>query len=173
MAGGRGGARSSACTSKSTARSVDAPVTFLEDGGCRIEIADTSLVARLVRRDGARVVLDLSDRIVSVGIVSTDDGLYMLHDGRSYSVALPDRAIEDGDAAGALAHITAPLPGKVVKVAVRSGEAVGRGATLVVLEAMKMELSVDAPREGVIDEVTVSEGDQVVEGAVLVTFASM
>ena len=121
---------------------------------------------------GARVVLDLSDRIVSIRIVSTDDGLYMLHDGRSYSVALPDRAVEDGDAAGALAHITAPLPGKVVKVAVRSGETVARGATLVVLEAMKMELSVDAPREGVIDEVMVSEGDQVVEGAVLATFAN-
>ena len=58
-------------------------------------------------------------------------------------------------------------------MAVRSGETVARGAALVVLEAMKMELSVDAPREGVIDEVMVSEGDQVVEGAVLVTFANM
>ena len=151
---------------------VEVPVAFLEDGGCRIGVADASFVARLVRRDGARVVLDLSDRIVSVRIVSTDDGLYMLHDGRSYSVALPDRAVEDGDAAGALASITAPLPGKVVKVAVRNGETVARGATLVVLEAMKMELSVDAPREGVIDEVMVSEGDQVVEGAVLATFAN-
>ena len=152
---------------------VGVPVAFLEDGGCRIGIADASFVARLVRRDGARVVLDLSDRIISIRIVSTDDGLYMLHDGRSYSVARPDRAVEDGDAAGALAHITAPLPGKVVKVAVRNGETVARGATLVVLEAMKMELSVDSPREGVIDEVTVAEGDQVVEGAVLATFAKM
>ena len=152
---------------------VEAKVTFMEGGGCRIGVADASLVARLVRRDGGRVVLDLSDRIISVRIVSTDDGLYMLHDGQSYSIALPDRAVEDGDAAGALAHITAPLPGKVVKVAVRNGETVARGATLVVLEAMKMELSVDSPREGVIDEVMVSEGDQVVEGAVLATFAKM
>ena len=152
---------------------VEVPVAFLEDGGCRIGVADTSLVARLVRRDGARVVLDLSERMVSVRVLSADDGLRVLHDGRTYSVALPDRAVEDGDAAGALAHVTAPLPGKIVKVAVRSGETVARGATLVVLEAMKMELSVDAPREGVVDEITVSEGDQVVEGAVLVTFANM
>ena len=152
---------------------VEVPVAFLEDGGCRIGVADASLVARLVRRDGARVVLDLSERMVSVRVHSADDGLRVLHDGRTYSVALPDRAVEDGDAAGALAHVTAPLPGKIVKVAVRSGETVARGATLVVLEAMKMELSVDAPREGVVDEITVSEGDQVVEGAVLVTFANM
>ena len=57
-------------------------------------------------------------------------------------------------------------------MAVRNGETVARGATLVVLEAMKMELSVDSPREGVIDEVMVAEGDQVVEGAVLATFAN-
>ena len=152
---------------------VEVPVAFLEDGSCRIGVADTSLVARLVRRDGARVVLDLSERMVSVRVLSADDGLRVLHDGRTYSVALPDRAVEDGDAAGALAHVTAPLPGKIVKVAVRSGETVARGATLVVLEAMKMELSVDAPREGIVDEITISEGDQVVEGAVLVTFANM
>ena len=158
---------------------IDAPVTFLEDGGWRIDNADGpdiaagTLVAKRVHRDGARVMLDLSDRIVSLRIVSAGDGLHVLHDGRTYSVALPDRSVEDGDTASALTHVTAPLPGKVVKVAVRSGETVERGAALVVLEAMKMELSVDAPREGVIDEVMVSEGDQVVEGAVLATFANM
>ena len=158
---------------------IEATVTFMEGSDCRIDNADGpdiaagTLVAKRVHRDGARVMLDLSDRIVSLRIVSAGDGLHVLHDGRTYSVALPDRAVEDGTAGSALAHVTAPLPGKVVKVAVRSGEAVGRGATLVVLEAMKMELSVDAPREGVIDEVMVSEGDQVVEGAVLATFANM
>ena len=148
---------------------VDVPVAFLEDGGCRIGIAATPLVARLVRREGARVLLDLSDRTVSMRIVPTDDGLYVLHDGRTHFVALHDRAVEDGNAAAALAHVTAPLPGRVVKVAVRSGETVVRGATLVVLEAMKMELGVEAPRGGRIEGVAVSEGDRVAEGAVLVT----
>ena len=150
---------------------VEMPVAFLENGGCRIGVADASLVARPVRRDGARVVLDLSDRIVSIRIVSTDDGLYVLHDGRTYSVALPDHAVEGADAVDAAAHVVAPLPGRVVKVAVRGGDTVRRGATVVVLEAMKMELGVEAPRGGRIDAVAVSEGDQVEEGAVLVTYA--
>ena len=150
---------------------VEATVRFMEDGGCRIEVGNVSLAVKLIRRDGALVVLDLSDRIVSARIVPADDELHVLYEGRTYSVSLPDRAVEDGDPGSALAHVTAPLPGKVVKVAVRSGETVERGATLVVLEAMKMELSVDAPRDGIIDEVAVSEGDQLVEGAVLVTFA--
>ena len=151
---------------------IEVLVTFLEDGGYRFDTAGTSLVAKVVHRDGARLVLDLSDRIAPIRVVSVGDGLHMLHDGRTYTVAPPDQAVEDGGDGSAPARVTAPLPGKIVKVAVRSGETVGRGATLVVLEAMKMELSVDAPREGVIDEVTVSEGDQVVEGAVLVTFAN-
>ena len=151
---------------------VEATVAFLGNGGCRIDHGNRLLVAKPIHRDGTRVVLELSDRIVSIRIVSAGNGLHVLYEGRTYSVSLPDRAVEDGDPGSALAHVTAPLPGKVVKVAVRSGEAVERGATLVVLEAMKMELSVDAPRQGIIDEVAVSEGDQVVESAVLVTFAA-
>ena len=124
-----------------------------------------------MRRDGARIVLDLSDRIVSVRVVSADDGLRVLHGGRTYSVALPDRAVEDGDAFDTTAHVVAPLPGRVVKVTVQAGDTVQRGATMVVLEAMKMELGVEAPRGGRIEEVAVSEGDRVAEGAVLVTYA--
>ena len=150
---------------------VEALVTFMEDGGTRIDAGSTSLTVRPVRRDGGRIVLDLADRIVPVRIVPAGTALYVLHDGRTYTVALPDHAVEDGETSSALVHVTAPLPGKVAKVSVQSGDTVERGATLVVLEAMKMELGVEAPRGGRIDEVAVSEGDQVVEGAVLVTFA--
>ena len=150
---------------------VEVVVAFLDDGGCRIGTADASFVARPVRRDGARVRLDLSDRTVSIRVVSADTGLHVLHDGRTYSVALPDRAAEDAGAADATTRVVAPLPGRVVKVAVRGGDTVRRGATMVVLEAMKMELGVEAPRGGRIEEVAVSEGDRVDEGAVLVTYA--
>ena len=150
---------------------MEALVTFMEGGGTRVDAGSTSLAARTVRRDGGRIVLDLGYRIVPVRIVPAGSGLYVIHDGRTYTVALPDRAVEDGEAVTASARVTAPLPGKVAKVSVRSGDTVERGATLVVLEAMKMELGIEAPCGGRIDEVAVSEGDQVVEGAVLVTFA--
>ena len=150
---------------------VEALVTFMEGGGTRIDAGSTSLTARPVRHDGGRIVLDLASRIAPIRIVPAGTGLYVIHDGRTYTVALPDHAVEDGETSSGLVHVTAPLPGRVAKVSVRSGDAVERGATLVVLEAMKMELGVEAPRGGRIDEVAVSEGDQVVEGAVLVTFA--
>ena len=150
---------------------VMALVAYQDAGTCRVDSGATSLVAKPLRRDRDRIDLDLADRVVSVRIVPDGAGMHLLHDGRTYSVALPHRAAEDGETAGALDHVTAPLPGKVVKTAVRGGDTVERGETLVVLEAMKMELTVEAPRDGVIDEVAVSEGDQVIEGAMLVTFA--
>ena len=152
---------------------VDAVVTFMKDGGTRIDAGSASLTVRTVRRDGGCVVLDLEDRIARVRVVPAGTGLHVLHDGRTCAVALSDHTVEDGETSSGLVHVTAPLPGRVAKVSVRSGDAVERGATLVVLEAMKMELGVEAPRGGRIDEVAVSEGDQVVEGAVLVTFADV
>ena len=152
---------------------VEGRVTFPEAGGCRVDVGNASLVARLLRRDGARITLDLSDRVISARLVPDGDRLHVVYDGRAYSVDLPDRTAEDDEAGGATLDVVAPLPGRIAKTAVRHGDAVRRGATLMVLEAMKMEIAVEAPRDGIIGAVTVSEGDQVVEGAVLVTFADV
>ncbi len=64
--------------------------------------------------------------------------------------------------------LMAPMPGKVVKVAVVSGQAVARGAVLLVLEAMKMEQTTVSPVAGTVKEVLVREGEQVTAGQVLV-----
>lgn len=59
-----------------------------------------------------------------------------------------------------------PLPGLVAAIPVKPGEAVARGQTLVVVEAMKTEHSLAAPFDGVVKAVMVSVGEQVDEGAV-------
>ncbi|HUL08543.1 MAG TPA: biotin/lipoyl-containing protein, partial [Candidatus Acidoferrum sp.] len=68
-------------------------------------------------------------------------------------------------------HLAAPMPGKVIQVAVKPGDQVKRGATLMVLEAMKMEHSIAAPMDGKIDRVFFKAGDLVEEGAELLAFA--
>ena len=62
----------------------------------------------------------------------------------------------------------APMPGKVVKVLVKDGQAVKSGQTLLVLEAMKMEQTTRSPADGVVKKVMVREGDQVTAGQILV-----
>ncbi len=67
--------------------------------------------------------------------------------------------------------LTAQMPGQVRDVLVSEGENVTRGQTLVVLEAMKMEIRVSAHEEGRITRVLVSKGDVVERGQVLVEMA--
>jgi glutaconyl-CoA/methylmalonyl-CoA decarboxylase subunit gamma len=62
--------------------------------------------------------------------------------------------------AGATA-IVPPMPGRVVEVRVREGEAVAKGATLLVVEAMKMRNEVAAPVDGVVQGLRVHEGSSV------------
>jgi 3-methylcrotonyl-CoA carboxylase alpha subunit len=59
------------------------------------------------------------------------------------------------------------MPGKIIAVAVKAGEAVTKGQKLLTLEAMKMEHSLVAPFDGIVAELNASEGAQVSEGALL------
>jgi biotin carboxyl carrier protein len=64
--------------------------------------------------------------------------------------------------------LTAPLPGKITHVAVRPGDAVRAGDTLVVIEAMKMENEFRAAAAGTVAEVRVQPGQAVNPGDVLI-----
>ncbi len=64
--------------------------------------------------------------------------------------------------------VTAPMPGKVVRVLVRPGQEVKEGEGLVVVEAMKMENELGSPKDGTVKEVFVQEGASVEGGAKLV-----
>lgn len=70
---------------------------------------------------------------------------------------------------GAGAPVKAPLPGVVAKVLVAAGQAVKKGETVLVLEAMKMENNINAECDGTVTAVHVNKGDSVREGAMLVT----
>jgi acetyl/propionyl-CoA carboxylase alpha subunit len=63
--------------------------------------------------------------------------------------------------------VTAPMTGTVAKVSVRDGESVEAGQTVVVLEAMKMEIAVEAPRTGRVTRIACAPGDLVQPGTVL------
>jgi acetyl/propionyl-CoA carboxylase alpha subunit len=75
-------------------------------------------------------------------------------------------------AGGGDGSVRAPMPGRIVQVAVSVGDRVVRGQTLIVLEAMKMEHALTAPFDGAVVELAASEGAQVSEGAPLARLAS-
>ena len=72
-------------------------------------------------------------------------------------------------AAGAGKAVTAPRPGVIIAVKVKVGDAVKAGQEVAVLEAMKMENSIEATHDGTVTAINVAKGDSVLEGAPIVT----
>ena len=72
-----------------------------------------------------------------------------------------DAAGHGSEPAGGAGTIGATMPGVVTDVLARPGQAVTRGDTLVVIEAMKMELPVKAPRDGRVSAIRCAVGDRV------------
>lgn len=75
---------------------------------------------------------------------------------------------ETDDTAGGL---TAPMPGKILSILVTEGDEVSKGTPLIIMEAMKMEHTIEAPRDGTVEEIFFAIGDQVTEGANLIGLA--
>jgi biotin carboxyl carrier protein len=67
---------------------------------------------------------------------------------------------EEGD-------LTAPMPGKIIKICAKTGDTVKSGDVLMVLEAMKMEHKIISPQNGTVEKLKFQEGDRVQQGEIL------
>lgn len=133
----------------------------------------------------------LGDRIVNVEVLQSKDGkLDMLIDGERVTahvssdnarrwVTVNGRTFvltrqsgsrkSGGGHQHAAGELTAPMPGQVRAVNVSEGEAVVKGQTLMVLEAMKMEIRIQAPMDGVVKSLAVKQGQTVEREQALIT----
>ncbi len=135
-----------------------------------------------VRIDGTAVEVSVSDaspgfRNLLIGATSHELGVE--HDGDAYRVPFPGASVvvalaEAARGSATLApreqgpsRLTAPMPGRIVRVLSSAGADVVAGQGLVVIEAMKMENELRAPRGGRLTELLVREGQAVEAGALL------
>jgi 3-methylcrotonyl-CoA carboxylase alpha subunit len=130
----------------------------------------------LAARYGDTVRATFDGNTISGAVGYDGSGVAVHFDGRTYEFRFADPpAIESaaGAHAGAAGdgRVTAPMPGKIVKVAVHEGDAVAERALLIVLEAMKMEHRIEAPAGAQVKAVLVKEGQIVAGGAPLVELA--
>jgi biotin carboxyl carrier protein len=84
--------------------------------------------------------------------------------GKTFSLAVPDTRAKRRGASGAGGDLTAQMPGQIVDVLVSEGDSVQAGQTLVILEAMKMEIRVTAPGDGRVRHLLVEKGAVVERG---------
>ncbi len=88
-------------------------------------------------------------------------------DGERWTLALND-PLANLDLDAASGSLSAPMPGRIVKLMVEPGATVTKGQALLILEAMKMEHTIVAPADGTVAAVHCGAGDQVLEGAELI-----
>ena len=137
---------------------------LLESGGSKRNVANASL------RDGT--LSANADGVTRRWQVSVDDGRVNVHDGERRQVYAHAPAFEYAVQGGASGdRVTAPMPGRIVVVKAKPGDVVVEGQELLVMEAMKMELTLRAPRGGRVETVQAAAGDFVDADAVLVKLA--
>ncbi len=104
----------------------------------------------------------------AAGEVARVDGERVLFlAGDAWAFAAPTASLYGKGTAASDGAVLAPMPGRVIAVAVAPGAAVVAGQTLLVLEAMKMEHTLVAPFAGVVRHLGAAAGDQIAEGVVL------
>ncbi|MCG6538763.1 acetyl/propionyl/methylcrotonyl-CoA carboxylase subunit alpha [Pseudomonas sp. KSR10] len=94
--------------------------------------------------------------------------LYLEWDGELHAVTAFDPIAEAEASHQHHGGLTAPMNGSIVRVLVETGQSVEAGATLIVLEAMKMEHSIRAAEAGMVKAVYCAEGEMISEGTTLV-----
>ena len=128
------------------------------DGECRLRLVITGpLQFRLEAGGHGRVGSWYRDGDRAVIRIGEDEYVFRLHD------PTPSKEAATGGN-----QVTAPMPGLVKRLQAKVGDTVRAGDALLVMEAMKMELTLPAPRDGQVAAVNCSEGMQVSEGTVLV-----
>ncbi len=156
-------------------------------------IGETEFEAWL-SRSGAGYVLHVGDMAVPVAVANGEGGWQLLRsesefqrvliapdgdlvhvhlDGTTFTIRYVDPVQRYGSNAGSSADdlAEAPMPGVVIAVNVKEGQAVSAGETLMVIESMKLETAIKAWRDGVVAVVHVGVGQAFQRGAPLLTLA--
>jgi 3-methylcrotonyl-CoA carboxylase alpha subunit len=164
-------------TWRSGESSYEVAVVYEHDGW-RLTLAGESVLARGRLLDSGQFAgqfaVELDDRrLVSSVIAVTEKQEQKRHvflNGTTWIILRDDplHLVEAGGAHGS--GLTAPMPGKVVALLSTPGQAVEKGAPLLILEAMKMEHTITAPKNGLLKSFRYAVGDQVADGAELLEF---
>jgi len=141
----------------------------------RVHLDGQELLVDLLRVDSSLYSLLIGGRSYEVDLLEVEDAFMVLVDGQPFLVEIQDEqerrlraAVGKEMVRAAKRTVAAPMPGKVVKLLVKPGDAVKAGDGVIVVEAMKMENELKAPAPGTIKEIRVAEGKAVSPGEVLV-----
>jgi len=157
----RGGGRELVEVRLERSDSSDAFTAHLNDRTFEVEIDGAA-------ERGGR--LRLHGKVIPFRAWRHDDTIDLWIAGRIYTVCIPRRVAQRAGEVGAstpTGELTAPMPGTVFKINVKEGETFRAHDPLIVMESMKMEMSLSSPQPGRVKEILCGVGDLVELGELL------
>jgi 3-methylcrotonyl-CoA carboxylase alpha subunit len=116
------------------------------------------------------ILANLGGMRMRASVVRRGNELTVMLGTACHRLMLYDPLLEAMEQDGPGGRLDAPMPGTIIEVLVKEGDAVERGAPLMILEAMKMEHTIAAPAPGTVKTIRFQQGDQVMEGMELIAF---
>ncbi|MBV8503156.1 MAG: acetyl/propionyl/methylcrotonyl-CoA carboxylase subunit alpha [Paucibacter sp.] len=136
-------------------------------GGMSLAVGDCGIAFAVESTGTENHILHLDGVATRVQTYKVGEQVAVFGPRGSVLVTEVDVIAHAGEAGGAVGRLTAPMPGKMVAFLAQPGDKVAKGQALAVMEAMKMEHTINAPRDGVVAELLFAIGDQVGDGAEL------
>jgi biotin carboxyl carrier protein len=130
-------------------------------GGYTARLGEQTFDVEVLGSERGRLDLLLNGQRLTAYITAEGSKRWVTVQGRTFVLTKPSPARRRGAGPEGASGLTAPMPGQVRALLVKEGDAVTRGATLLVIEAMKMEIRVQAPRDGLVKKLYVKQGDSV------------
>jgi acetyl-CoA/propionyl-CoA carboxylase biotin carboxyl carrier protein len=142
---------------------VDRAAGVVADGHRRRSVRPVATAATAGDAPGraAALRLEIDGALHAFFVERSAHAITVGHRGRAHVFRRPEQFLHDATAAAADGAVAAPMPGTILAVEGEVGRPVRAGETLVVLEAMKMEIALQAPFDGTLAELDAAEGEQV------------
>lgn len=140
----------------------------LSDGRFRAVVDGRAFMVDAIPTAEGGWLIDWGDGRALSHVAASDRTRHVHIVGHTFDLSLPDAQSARRRTVAGGGDLTAQMPGQVVDVLVSAGATVTRGQTLVILEAMKMEIRVDAPAAGIVERVLVERGAVIERGQLLV-----
>jgi 3-methylcrotonyl-CoA carboxylase alpha subunit len=136
--------------------------------GRGIDFADGSAALGAPRWEGDALSVTLDGRAIRATVAREGELLLVVLDGATHELRHRDPRAPSGEEQAGGGRILAPMPGRVLQVLAAAGDRVARGAVLLVMEAMKVQMRITAPIPGTVQALRCQAGELVEDGAELV-----
>jgi len=146
------------------------PIDLVPSGkSYRATIGDKTVDVEILQAKGGRLDLLIGGKRVTAYVSSDNTKRWVTINGQTFVLTKPAAGAQRrGIGHDHASELIAPMPGQVRAVNVSEGESVTKGQTLLVLEAMKMEIRIQAPRDGKVMKLLVKQTQTVERDQILI-----